>query len=75
MSQLSILVEQRNAENEKDVRQIMKSLSEEQYDEERLARLICNSKEYENKHRGSRGNRNVLRACELSLLQLKKTNA
>jgi hypothetical protein len=72
MSQLAFTISERRSEDDKVVRQVMKSLLEDNYDSERLSKLIQKANEYENKHKGSRGNRCVLRAAELVLLQIKK---
>lgn len=69
MSQLSFLVAQKNAENDRDVRYIMKSFKDDGFTVQRLKLCLVKAEQYENKKNGgSRGNRNMIRAIELLLI-------
>ena len=74
MSQLSLLVHERKAEDDKDVRFIMRSLIEDQYTNDRLEQLLDQANKYEKVHRGSRANRNVISAVQLLINQHKTQN-
>jgi hypothetical protein len=64
MSLLSLKVAEIKAENEKDVKYIIKGLREDGYTTERLNLLLEQAEQYEKKHGGSRGNRNVIEAVK-----------
>jgi hypothetical protein len=59
-------------ENDKYVKEVVKNLTAEAYNEDRLIKLIAKSNQYENLHGGSRANRIVIKAAEFRLTELKQ---
>jgi hypothetical protein len=66
------LITERNAEDNKDVLFIMQNFKTEGVSKERLKVILFKGKDYENRCyekglSGNRGNRNMIKACELLL--------
>lgn len=70
MNQLS-LIETRK-EDDKYVREVIKSLIDEKYSENRLISLLTKANQYEKNNGGSRGNRIVIKAAETRLQDIKQ---
>lgn len=69
------LISERRKEDKKDVFFIMQNFKMEGANNERLLEILSKGKEYENRchereFSGSRGNRNMIKACELLLKEM-----
>lgn len=69
------LISERKSEDKKDVLFIMQNFKTEGVSNERLKVILSKGKEYENRcyergFSGNRGNRNVIKACELLLEEM-----
>ena len=69
------LLSERTSEENKDVLFIMQNFKTEGVSNDRLKRILSKGKEYENRchergFSGNRGNRNMIKACELLIKEM-----
>lgn len=67
MAQLSLIGKMRNAEDDRDVRQMIKQFQDEQFTIERLQKTHTNCVNYARQYGKTRGNSNMIRAIEILL--------